>query len=230
VGDLLERFPSAKVVCHPKAVKHLINPEKLWIASKNALGNIAEAYGEPKPVDESRVISANDYEEFDLGDDVMLCVHTPGHAVHQVSFYLKRDKVLFPGDSAGVYAHDIVVPTTPPPFMLEPALKSIDKMLKLKPEFIAFTHFGIAKAKDGKILETLRRRLNLWCKLAIEVVDEGGGMDSLHSKLLEKDDGYRELFNLTKDSVIISGFHMMTLTGLLDFATSFKKSEDLSRG
>ncbi len=216
VGRLIKLLPNAKVVCHPKATKHLINPKKLWEASKSALGGVAEAYGEPEPVGEGLIVPASERQKFDLGNDTMLSVLTPGHAPHHVSFFLERDKILFPGDSAGVYGFGKVVPTTPPPFRLEEAIHSLDKMIELKPEFIAYTHFGFAENHD--LLEKLRNRLIKWSEIALAVAEKGGGTQELHSELMKNDEDYQELYEITKESVIISGFHKLTLLGLVDYA------------
>jgi glyoxylase-like metal-dependent hydrolase (beta-lactamase superfamily II) len=216
VGKLIEFLPKAKVVCHPKAVKHLLNPEKLWEASLNTLGMVAEGYGKPESVAEERLLPVEEGMEIDLGDDSMLCILTPGHAPHHSSFFLEKDQILFPGDSAGVYAFDKLIPTTPPPFKLEDAITSLEKMIELRPKTIAFTHFGFAE--NGRLLEKLKDKLLMWGETAVEVARGGGDIQTLHSKIYEVDPDYKELYDLTKDSLIISGFHKLTLLGLLDYA------------
>ena len=217
-GTLSRFLPNAKIVCHPKAVKHLVNPEKLWIASKSALGEVAEGYGKPEPGAEDLIVEVEDGMKVDLGNDEMLCILTPGHAPHHASFFLQKDRVLFPGDSAGVYAFGKVIPTTPPPFDLERAINSLDKMIKLKPDTIAYTHFGFAE--NGHLLKEVREKLLKWSKIASETARTGGGIQEFHSKLEERDRDYRELYELTKDNMIISGFHILTLKGLLEYARS----------
>ncbi|MBO8182976.1 MAG: MBL fold metallo-hydrolase [Archaeoglobus sp.] len=217
-GLLAKFLPDARVVCHPKAVKHLVNPEKLWIASLNALGKVAEGYGKPDPLPEERIVAVKDGIEIDLGDDLMECLLTPGHAPHHASYFLKNDRILFTGDSAGVYAFGRIIPTTPPPFKLEDAIISLEKMMRLKPKVLAFTHFGFAE--NGDLLEALKVKLQKWGEIALGVAKDEGNIQTLHSKLLEKDGDYKELYELTKDSVIISGFHQLTLLGLLEYAKS----------
>ncbi len=221
-GELIRELPEARLVCHPRAFKHLVNPEKLWESSKVVLGELAESYGKPLPVDENRIVVAEDRHVFSLGNDEMLAIHTPGHAPHHLSFYLIKERMLFPGDSAGVYSFEKVVPTTPPPFRLDDALKSIDKMMELKPEFIAYTHFGIS---SSDLLKIVKEKMVLWSDLAVDAV-KIGGVEELHKLLLAEDDDYRELFNLTKNSRIISGFHMMTLLGLIDYASRRKERRE----
>ena len=217
VGELIKFLPNVKVVCHPKAVKHIVNPEKLWEASLNALGQVAEGYGKPEAVPENRIVAVSDGMEIDLGNDTMVCLLTPGHAPHHTSFFLKKDRILFSGDSAGVYAFNKVIPTTPPPFKLDDSIASLEKMIELKPEIIAYTHFGFAE--NGHLLEELKNKLLKWNEIALKVAREGGNIQILHSKLYKEDRDYMELYELTKHSLIISGFHKLTLLGLLDYAS-----------
>ena len=56
VGDLLGHYPMARVVCHEKAIQHMVDPSRLWNGSLKVLGEIAEAYGSPKPVPKEKLI------------------------------------------------------------------------------------------------------------------------------------------------------------------------------
>jgi glyoxylase-like metal-dependent hydrolase (beta-lactamase superfamily II) len=38
VGELIESYPQARVVCHLNGIEHLVNPEKLWKKSVKVLG------------------------------------------------------------------------------------------------------------------------------------------------------------------------------------------------
>jgi tartrate dehydratase beta subunit/fumarate hydratase class I family protein len=95
-------------------------------------------------------------------------------------------------------------------------------MMELKPEFIAYTHFGIS---SSDLLKIVKEKMVLWSDLAVDAV-KIGGVEELHKLLLAEDDDYRELFNLTKNSRIISGFHMMTLLGLIDYASRRKERRE----
>ena len=95
---------------------------------------------------------------FDLGYSGKLIVtETVGHASHNLSFYESFNCGIFPGDAAGTYlpAFEVIVPTTPPPFHLEEALQSLDKLINLNPSVLYLSHFGkadnaIKRLKDYK--------------------------------------------------------------------------------
>ncbi|MEM4747044.1 MAG: MBL fold metallo-hydrolase [Archaeoglobaceae archaeon] len=99
---IIAKNTNAKILVHPKGAKHLVNPEKLWQASKAVLGDLAEIYGKPESIDEDKIIQVEDLQSFDLGDDELISIHAPGHASHMVAYYLKKRKILFPSDAVGM--------------------------------------------------------------------------------------------------------------------------------
>ena len=59
-GHIMEVCHNAKAVVHPNAVYHVSNIDKWWSGSLVFLGDVAELYGEPLPIPEERIISAED--------------------------------------------------------------------------------------------------------------------------------------------------------------------------
>jgi glyoxylase-like metal-dependent hydrolase (beta-lactamase superfamily II) len=144
-GTLLKSLPNAKVIVHPKGAPHLADPSKLWLASQKTLGDVAEMFGKPEPVPADRIVVASDGAVFDLGGNLKLkAVEAPGHASHNMGFYEPLNEAVFPGDGAGAYLQefDTVFPTTPPPFRPDIALVSLDKMIRLNPKLLCYSHFG----------------------------------------------------------------------------------------
>ncbi|RLI77465.1 hypothetical protein DRP05_10040 [Archaeoglobales archaeon] len=212
-GRLLKHFPNARVLVHPKGVEHLINPSKLWKSAKSVLGEVADIYQLPEPCEKSRVVVVDDNQTVDLGDCLIKVVHTPGHAPHHVSFYLVESDVLFTGDSAGMYHEGMIVPTTPPPFDFKKSLESIEKMVKLNPKTIAFTHFGFG---EGKELHKVYRKTVDWVEIAKSVVEEDGSVEDLRDRIIEQDAEFGELLKLFRNSKIVGMSYMLGLWGLMD--------------
>lgn len=159
-GELLKHYPKAKVICHPKGIRHMVEPEKLWQGSKKVLGKLADAYGEIVPIPESHI----GYEE-QLGNSGLRCFQTPGHAQHHCCYLL--DNLLFGGEVAGVhYPLDQGIymrPATPPKFILEVALESIQQMIDLAPRYLVIAHFGLVEPAVD-YLKIAREQLKLWVK------------------------------------------------------------------
>jgi glyoxylase-like metal-dependent hydrolase (beta-lactamase superfamily II) len=124
----------------------MVNPEQLWPSSQSVLGYVSEIFGKPEPVPKERILPLTE-GAIDLGKDQTLKVfETLGHASHNLSFLESFNGGVFPGDAAGTYfpEFDVVVPTTPPPFRLESALDSLDKIINVNPTALYYSHFGRA--------------------------------------------------------------------------------------
>jgi glyoxylase-like metal-dependent hydrolase (beta-lactamase superfamily II) len=134
-GPLLKHLPNAKVLVHPKGAPHLIDPERLWPSSQSVLTYVSEIFGKPEPVPADRVVPVTE-GSIDLGDGGQLTViETVGHASHHLSYLESFNDGVFTGDAAGTYLAEcgVVVPTIPPPFYLDSALASLDKLIALNP-------------------------------------------------------------------------------------------------
>jgi glyoxylase-like metal-dependent hydrolase (beta-lactamase superfamily II) len=220
-GTLLKTLPNAKVIVHSKGALHLKNPAKLWAASKETLGPVAEMFGEPESVPEDRIIVASEGMTFDVGQGVKLkAVETPGHASHNLSFYEYQNEGVFPGDSAGAYLSefDTVFPTTPPPFRPDIALVSLDKLISLNPKFLYYSHFG--KASDAvKRLRSYQVQIKLWLNIVEEGLKHGENAEDIRERILKEDETIREVVPTLKSNSV----HRKTLIensvqGFVNFA------------
>lgn len=224
VGTLLKFLPKAKVIVHQRGVPHLANPEKLWQQSLKVLGSIAEMYGKPEPVPEERIISAKDGSTFDLGNDIELKVmETLGHASHHLSYYVPFTRGIFPGDAAGIYLNEIgvIVPTTPPPFHLDIALASLDKLIEWKPKVLYYSHFGKAYNAVEK-LQTYVRQIKLWAKIAKRGIQNGEDMEAIRRKIVENDEAIRKALQCIQNHLVLSETTLNeSVQGFIGFVEKF---------
>ena len=205
-GTLLPHLPNARLLVHERGVRHLVNPEKLWISSLQVLGDIAEMYGEFQPVPEERAVIAKEGMVVDLGEGVDLEVlEMPGHASHELSFFEKNSQGVFPGDAAGIYLNkfDVIIPTTPPPFNLEMALSSLRRLIKTKPRLLYYSHFGPADDAVKK-LETYVARLTLWGEIILEGMKDGEDFETICERISEKDPLTSEVEDYIQKHLILS--------------------------
>ena len=224
VGTLLNFLPEAKVIVHQRGAPHLVNPEKLWQQSLEVLGSIAEMYGKPEPVSEERIIVPKDGSTFDLGNSVELkVVETLGHASHHLSYYTPFTNGIFPGDAAGIYLNEIgvIVPTTPPPFRLDIALASLDKLIKWKPKVLYYSHFGKAHNAVEK-LQTYVRQIKLWAKIAEQEIQSGKDMKAIRQKIVENDEATRKALQHIQRHLVLSETTLNeSVRGFVDFVEKF---------
>ena len=204
-GILIKSLPNAKVIVHPRGAPHLIDPERLWPSSQSVLGFISDIFGKPEPVPKDRIIPMTE-GSFDLGFGAKLTVvETLGHASHNLSFHESVNGGVFPGDAAGTYLPecDVIVPTTPPPFYLEAALASLDKLISLNPKALYFSHFGkatnaIQHLKDYKV------QLQLWADIAEDGIKKNQDLEEIRDRIVKEDKIMKQIIGYVKSHRIYS--------------------------
>ncbi len=195
-GLIANKF-NARVHVHPRGAKHLVDPSKLWAASREVLGEIAEIYGEPEPLRENLASPTTDKEHKEIERVKLVIYHTPGHASHHQSILAKIGEVsiLFPGDSAGITLSgaDAVVPTTPPPLRLDLYKESLKLQMSLKPSHVAYTHASLA---EPAILERHWRQVLLWEEIIGKLYEKGVILDEVLKTLYEVDSETRRFIDV----------------------------------
>ncbi|MCE4617628.1 MAG: MBL fold metallo-hydrolase [Desulfurococcales archaeon] len=219
--ELAKRY-NAKVFVHPRGGKHLINPSKLWTASKTVLGVVAEEYGEPSPCREEDVVLTNDGETLELGGLTLKFVHTPGHASHHQSIFVPEEGVLFSGDSAGVILEDKqgvprIIPTTPPPFKPDAYLESLEKMARLNPQVIGPTHYGLY-SDAAALLRRHMKQTRIWVDTALEYVNSGRDDIKGFIKLMAEREEDARFYASSFNEIVKMSFVYATVMGMLDYA------------
>ena len=219
-GDAARVYGS-RIIVHPRGLKHLANPSKLWNAARQVLGEVAEVYGEPLPVPGDMLVEALDGARVDLGGVELKILHTPGHASHHMSVNAGGE-ILFTGDSAGVHitvdGSVVELPTTPPPIRLDLYLESIDKMRGEGAERCAPAHYGIVEEKCDSYLERQREQILRWYRAVEELVAQGvDSVEEAARRLAEKfPDAARAYAN--PNPIVSRVFYYGTVWGLLDAA------------
>jgi len=196
-GALVKEYPTAQVICHPQGVKHLIAPEQLWRGSQKVLGDLAELYGEILPVPETNLVSSDQ-----LNNDTIKAFQTPGHAIHHCCYLL--DDLLFGGEVAGVHSEVkdgiYLRPATPPRFILEVALDSLQRMIALQPRYLVIAHYGLVEPAVD-YLKIAGQQLSLWVR-GIALLSDGNknpGEQEVLDWLLQHDRYYRNQEQLDAD-------------------------------
>jgi glyoxylase-like metal-dependent hydrolase (beta-lactamase superfamily II) len=123
-------------------------------------------------------------------------IPTPGHAPHHVSFVMGN--VLFAGEAIGTRVDlpsgsPYLRPATPPRFILEVALESLERLLSLEPEpeWTAFAHYGLVR--DARIwCRRARKQLPIWVEVVRQLAEESrdGLEERLFARLQEIDPLY----------------------------------------
>jgi glyoxylase-like metal-dependent hydrolase (beta-lactamase superfamily II) len=198
-GTLMKYLPNAKIIVHSKGAPHLESPEKLWAATKETLGYAAGLFGEPEPIQSDKIIVASENLTFHLEPLELMIVETPGHASHSLCYFEQMNSGLFSGDSAGAYISrfDAVFPTTPPPFRPDVALISLEKLVKLNPIYLYYSHFGVG-SNAIKRLQNYAIQINMWLRLVEKGLSHGDSPETIRETIFKEDETIRHVVAMLK--------------------------------
>lgn len=174
-GLLMSRYTQAQLIIHPRGERHMVNPIRLIQGVKAVYGKAAfdRLYGEPRKIEASRVVAAEDGQIIALAGRPLLFRHTPGHANHHFCVWDEKSRGWFTGDTLGL-AYQFaelgenrryLLPTTSPvQFSPDNMLMSIDQIMAVQPERLFLTHYGELKNPE-QYIPALKQQVRQWCQL-----------------------------------------------------------------
>lgn len=162
-GPLARRCPNATVLAHPKAARHLINPERLILGSKAVYGEelFNELYGEVSSVPEDRVRSISDGEVLTWGSRELRFEYALGHATHHFVVYDNVSNGVFTGDVLGAgrsrfiqggkdWVHCV---TAPPDFDAEEQRKASQRLADSGVQWAYIAHYAVFDDVPARVRE-----------------------------------------------------------------------------
>jgi glyoxylase-like metal-dependent hydrolase (beta-lactamase superfamily II) len=189
-GAMMQRFPNATLVAHPRAARHLIDPAKLVAGVTEVYGTeeTARSFGTIVPVPAERVIEAPDDFTLALNGRPLRFLDTPGHARHHFCVWDERSGSMFTGDTFGISYREFdtdkgafIFPTmTPVQFEPEALHASIDRLLGFNPERVCLTHFG-AVTDVGRLARDMHELIDALVAMARSRRDGG---NARHARLI----------------------------------------------
>ncbi len=171
VGLLMQELPTARLVCHPRGLRHMIDPSQLWAGASAVYGDeeMQRSYGKLLPVAAERGQPSSDGMVLMLGSRRLLFIDTPGHAKHHHCIWDEDSRGWFTGDTFGLSYREFdaggrpwVLPTsTPVQFEPEAMKASIERLLAAAPERMYLTHYGMVQdvPRLAALLDTLIDRM-----------------------------------------------------------------------
>ena len=166
-GAMMRAFPSAKLVVHPRGVRHMVDPARLMAATEEVYGRelARSLYGELVPIATDRVVATTDGMTLSIGGRRLVCYDAPGHAKHHIVIHDPQAAAVFTGDTFGLSYREMDVDgrpfvfptTTPSQFDPEELRRSVEKILALKPEAVYLTHFSRIAPPEPLAADLLRR-------------------------------------------------------------------------
>ncbi len=218
IGLLMRSLPNARLVAHPRAAPHLIDPSRLVAGATAVYGaeEMERSYGTVIGVPAGRVLHTTDGMTLQLGNRPLLLLHTPGHAMHHQCILDARSHSFFTGDSFGISYREFdtdkgpwIVPTcSPVQFQPEAMRGSVERMLAYAPAHMQVTHYGRVsdRARLGALfLDQLDRMVAMARNIPPgpdRHVELMRGLEIIHMKSLREhgvalsDDHIRELMQI----------------------------------
>ncbi|SEK99783.1 Metallo-beta-lactamase superfamily protein [Roseateles sp. YR242] len=153
VGPLMERLPAARLLVHPRGLRHMVDTSALWAGALAVYGEaeMQRSYGVLVGVPEARAVSSTDEQCITLGTRTLRLIDTPGHARHHHCIWDEASGGWFTGDTFGLSYREFddgggrawIMPTsTPVQFEPDALIASIQRMLETRPRQMFLTHYG----------------------------------------------------------------------------------------
>ncbi len=141
-GTLAAVAPSATVLVHPKAARHLAHPTRLIEATQRIYGSDFEARsGTVLPVPPPRLRGVGNGEIVALGGRELQIIHAPGHAWHHLAILDRAQRGLFCGEALGLPPH-LLPSVAPDSFDEADYLSTIETLQQLDPRVLYYSHGG----------------------------------------------------------------------------------------
>lgn len=179
-GVLMQRYPEAQLVIHPRGARHMVDPSKLIAGTIAVYGEqqFSELYGEILPIAEDRLLIAEDGCVLDLAGRPLEVRHTPGHAEHHFCIWDCATRGWFSGDTFGLCYQTpelgggrfILPTTTPVQFAPDRLLASIELMMSYQPQRIYMTHYSVLEQPE-MLVNSLCEQIEEYQQIALALVD-----------------------------------------------------------
>ena len=193
-GVLMQQYPNAELVIHPRGARHMIDPETLVEGTIAVYGEekFRRLYGNVVGVDKSRVVAAEDGYTLNLNGRILEIRDTPGHADHHFCVWDERSRGWFSGDTFGISYRGMDLPngryiiptTTPVQFNAEKLLESMALLMSYKPERFFLTHYGVVE--DPPLLaKQLEEQVIAFRDMALEQEQSDEPEAAIESQMME---------------------------------------------
>ena len=151
-GALMRELPRARLLVHPRGLRHMLDPTALWQGALAVYGEqeMQRSYGTLVPVAADRASATHDGMQVQLAGRSLAFADTPGHARHHHCIWDETSRGWFSGDTFGLSYREFdtargpwILPTATP-VQFEPAVlqDSVRRLLSANPACIYLTHFG----------------------------------------------------------------------------------------
>jgi len=185
VGPLMAALPAARLLVHPRGLRHMVDPSALWAGALAVYGEaeMQRSYGSLVGVPEARAAASMDEQRITVGGRSLRLIDTPGHARHHHCVWDEVSGGWFTGDTFGLSYREFddaqgrawILPTsTPVQFEPDALATSIRRMMQTRPRRMYLTHFGAVgrgEADVQRLADLLLVQIRQMADLALALRD-----------------------------------------------------------
>ena len=207
-GALMRELPNARCAIHPRGARHLVDPAKLIAGSIAVYGEdrYRALYDEIVPIEESRVLVAEDGARIRLGTRELELIHTPGHALHHYCIVDAAHELAFTGDTFGLSYRDFdvdgrafIIPTTTPVHFDPQALcRSVDRLMAYRLRSMFLTHYAEVTELE-RLARELKERVVAFADLGLRYRDAHDRADKLRRGMFAMMSGWLDAHGYPRD-------------------------------
>ena len=151
-GLLMQICPNAKLVVHPRGLRHMIDPQKLWSSVVAVYGQktAEQQYGKLIAVSKERVLPVEEGSTINFQGRIITFFEAPGHAKHHILIFDETSNSFFTGDAFGISYPDLVnggeefifISSSPTQFDPVAYKKTVSRVLEMAPKACFLTHYS----------------------------------------------------------------------------------------
>ncbi|MDP2728958.1 MAG: MBL fold metallo-hydrolase [Dehalococcoidales bacterium] len=136
INVFVKEIPHIKMVVHPRAERHVIDPTKLNQQTTEIWTQGVCSYLDPVPA--QNVMAVEDGTVIDLGGRELEIIHAQGHAPHHLAIFDRLTKALWPGDCCSFnegtkWGHGAIAP---PMLGVDEFVDGLHRMRAFKPRML----------------------------------------------------------------------------------------------
>jgi len=164
-GKLMALASNATLHVHPRGLRHMIDPSRLWQGAAQVYGDrLVALFDSVQPTPAERIVAHPHGDTLSIGQRSLTFYDAPGHAKHHFVIHDSLSDALFAGDAVGVryrscftgWDFEWVMPSSSPVDFDVNAVQQTMAMLADVPfTWVYHTHFGKSPRNEA-IAETLR--------------------------------------------------------------------------
>ena len=177
-GTLSELFPEARVVVHPRGVKHLVSPQRLIESTRLVWGqDFEKLLGPIVPVPESRLQVARDGEVIRLGDRELQIIHAVGHSPNHIVILDRRLNGLFCGEALGLPGYQFP-PVAPYSFDQDIYISTIESLMRMHLDLLFYSH-GTVERDAARAMSRALENARVYGAMILEAARRGTPLEEI---------------------------------------------------